>query len=366
MIHPWPNAKVSRKNGRMVITLNGEDSQEVMNRIGHIFGIQSYSPVQVASLDMDSIVRTAHLCLNDTSHTFSGNRTFKVEARRGNKRFPLTAPEIAKELGHQMLSRNPDWTVDVHQPDVTIWVEIREESAYIFIEKVRGCGGLPIGTGGRVGLLLSGGIDSPTAGWFGMKRGLIVDAVHFESFPFTSERALAKVQTLAQKLANWSGRLYLHQVSLTEIQSAIRQHCKESLRTVIMRRMMVRIASRLAEQQGWLALMTGDSIGQVASQTLEGIHVLDEVTSLPILRPLVAMDKVEIIQTATRIDTYETSILPYDDCCSLFAPKSPKTRPTRMDAGRAEERLPIASLIENAIAGAKKIRFESEWFVTKS
>ncbi len=363
MIRPWPNAKVTRTSGRAVITLGSEEPGPILERLSHIFGIQSYSPVETANLDMADIADRAVNYLDAAPNKAQGEKTFKVEVKRGNKRFPLTAPEIAAELGHILLTKRPDWKVNVHNPDVTIWVDVREEAAYIFSQKIRGCGGLPVGMSGRVGLLLSGGIDSPVAGWYSMKRGLIVDAVHFESYPFTSERALAKVQSLAQQLANYSGRLYLHQVSLTEIQSEIRKHCPEPLRTIIMRRMMVRIASQLALQQGWLALVTGDSIGQVASQTLEGIHVLDEVTTLPILRPLVTMDKLDIIQTSTAIGTYETSILPYDDCCSIFAPKSPKTRPTREDANRAEAELNISELTLRAVEGARKTRFESEWFV---
>jgi tRNA uracil 4-sulfurtransferase len=365
MIRSWPKAKVARTSGRAVISLHGEEPGPIMERLRHVFGIQSFSAVEAANLDMESILEIALRCLDEGALKNPAAKTFKVEAKRGNKRFPLRAPEISAELGHLVLTERPQWKVDVHNPDVTIWVDVRDEAAYIFSEKVRGAGGLPVGMSGRVGLLLSGGIDSPVAGWSSMKRGLIVDAVHFESYPFTSERALAKVQSLSQQLANYAGRLYLYQVSLTEIQSAIHKHCPEPLRTIVMRRMMVRIASQLAVQHGWLALVTGDSIGQVASQTLEGIHVLDEVTTLPILRPLVTMDKVDIIQTSMDIGTYETSILPYDDCCSIFAPKSPKTRPTREDAKRAEAELEIALLVDNAIAGARQTRYESEWSVKK-
>jgi tRNA uracil 4-sulfurtransferase len=361
MIRSWPNASVTRTSGRAIVTLNGEEPGPIMNRLRHVFGIQSFSAVEAANLDMTSIAEIAVHCLDAALVKNPSARTFKVESKRGNKRFPLRAPEISAELGQLVLTNRPRWTVDVHHPDVTIWVDVRDEAAYIFSEKTRGAGGLPVGMSGRVGLLLSGGIDSPVAGWYSMKRGLIVDAVHFESYPFTSERALAKVQSLSQQLANYSGRLYLYQVSLTEIQSAIHKHCPEPLRTIVMRRMMVRITSQLALRQGWLALVTGDSIGQVASQTLEGIHVLDEVTTLPILRPLVTMDKVDIIQTSTEIGTYETSILPYDDCCSIFAPKSPKTRPTREDAKYAEAKLNIDELVENAVAGTRQTRYESEW-----
>lgn len=357
----WPEIRVSRISGRIVVALQGAPYVEVKPYLERIFGIHSFSPVLACSLHMTEIEQSVLKFLDDFAIHHPQAQTFKLEIRRANKQFPMQTLEIARELGGKVLEAGSRWQVDVHHPDVTVRVEIREEKAFIYGEIVPAPSGLPLGMSGRSSLLLSGGIDSPVAGWRAMKRGLYVDGVHFQSYPFTSERALQKVESLAQLLADWAGQFTLYEVSLTDIQSEIRKHCREEMRTILMRRMMVRIANILAEKAGSLALIMGDSLGQVASQTLEGLHVLDEVSNLPILRPLITEDKVDIIHQARVIGTYETSILPYEDCCSIFAPKSPKTRPTRHQAAEEESNLQIDEMIQMAVEETVEKTFYADW-----
>jgi thiamine biosynthesis protein ThiI len=285
--------------------------------------------------------------------------TFKVEARRANKQFPLQSPEIMKAVSRHVLANSgqDQLKVDVHNPELTLTVEVRETKAYVMCDVIDGPGGLPVGTAGKVMLLLSGGIDSPVAGWMAMKRGATVEAIHFHSFPFTSERAQEKVNELAKILAKHGGRVRLHNVYFTEIQKAIRKHCPEEYSVTIMRRFMMRIADRLAHKRKALALVTGESLGQVASQTLESMYTINHVTNIPILRPLIAIDKVEIMNIAKKIGTYETSILPYEDCCTIFLPKNPKTRPKVSEAEAAEAKLDIEALIEEALERTESILF---------
>ncbi|MGB8955071.1 MAG: tRNA uracil 4-sulfurtransferase ThiI, partial [Tumebacillaceae bacterium] len=283
--------------------------------------------------------------------------TFKVEGRRADKRFPLTSPEIAREVATHVLKNVEGLKVDVHNPELTLTVEVRESKAYLLCDIIPGPGGLPVGMSGKVMLLLSGGIDSPVAGWMAMKRGATVEGIHFQSFPFTSERAQEKVNDLAKILAKHGGRVRLHNVYFTEIQKAIRMHVPEEYSITIMRRIMMRIADRLAHQRKALALVTGESLGQVASQTLESMYVINNVTNMPILRPLVAMDKVDIMRIAKNIGTYETSILPYEDCCTVFMPKNPKTRPKLHEAEAAEAKLDIEALIQEALEKTETLMF---------
>ncbi len=276
--------------------------------------------------------------------------TFKVSARRSNKKYPLTSPELNQELGGYLLEHVKGWKVDVHNPMVYLYVEVREGFSFLYTQGYPGFGGLPVGTTGKGILLLSGGIDSPVAGWLGMKRGLQVIGLHFHSYPFTSERATEKVLDLARILAKGQGEVKLYLNHFTEIQKAIRQNCPSDLGITIMRRMMFRIAHRLALKEDALALLTGENLGQVASQTLESMAVINKVTDLPVLRPLITMDKIEIIELAKQIETYETSILPYEDCCTLFLPEHPATRPRLEKVIRAEDALAIDELIEQSFA----------------
>lgn len=354
-VRDLPEVEFERVDGRVMVSLNGADVDEITNRLRRVFGVLSLSPVRVVRREIEDLVHAGTQVLADYHQADSTSRrpdrpfTFKIEAKRTDKRFPLQSPEIARQVGEGVWQSRPDWKVDVHSPDVTIYVEVREQAAFVYGSKVSGVGGLPVGSGGRVGLLLSGGIDSPVAGWLSMKRGVEIEAIHFQSFPFTSERALEKVETLTQILANWGDKVRLHTVYFTDVQTAIRKHCPEELGITIMRRMMLRIATEIANRRGLLALATGESLGQVASQTLESIRVINDVTRLPVLRPLISEDKIDIIHRARMIGSYDTSILPFEDCCTIFVPKSPRTRPTLTEAEAVERDLPIAELIAGAL-----------------
>ncbi|MCL6515356.1 tRNA uracil 4-sulfurtransferase ThiI [Alicyclobacillus sp.] len=359
-LRPWPGARAERVPGRVMVTLEDEPLEMVLDRLRKVFGIVSLSPVEVVPLQLDAFQSAAVRILEAAATPAGRAPTFKVEVKRTNKRFPLNSPQVADEVGGACLRALPRWRVDVHHPDVTVWIHIRDEEAHVYGHIVPGVGGMPAHSAGRAGLLLSGGIDSPVAGWLGMKRGVTLEAIHFHSFPFTSERALEKVETLAQILAGWGGRVTLHTVHFTDVQTAIRKHCPAPLYITIMRRMMLRIAERIAEQRGLLALLTGESLGQVASQTLESMRTINAVTNLPILRPLVGMDKVEIIRMAREIGTYETSILPYEDCCTLFVPPNPRTKPRLDEAEAAEAQLDVKRLVDEAVARTTMKTFHAE------
>jgi thiamine biosynthesis protein ThiI len=347
---PWPEVRVERSQGRIVVHLGDAPEDLVLGALTRVFGIVSLSPVRVADLTVESIGDEAVRLVQEALDAGEmPERTFKVEVRRANKRFPLTSPELARTIGGRVLRSVPRLRVDVHHPNVTVNVEVRDQEAFVYGRTFSGLGGLPVGMSGRVGLLLSGGIDSPVAGWLSMKRGAEVEAIHFHSYPFTSERALQKVETLAQILADWGGRVHLHTVHFTEVQTEIRKHCPDALSVTIMRRMMLRIATEIARRRSLLALVTGESLGQVASQTLESMHVINAVTTIPILRPLVAEDKVDIIRRARFIGTYETSILPYEDCCTVFVPQNPRTKPKLEETERAEEALDVENLVARAV-----------------
>lgn len=323
------------------------DFEEALERVSLIFGIAAFSRACVCEKDMADIISKSQVYLENT---LKNVKTFKVEAKRSDKKFPLKSPEICRELGGALLSKFNHLKVDVHNPDVVVNVEIRDFSAYVRAEQIPGAGGLPVGTAGTASILISGGIDSPVAAWTMAKRGLRLNAIHFASPPYTSARAEMKVKTLLSKVARYSGSINLAIVPFTEIQDQIAEHCPEDFFTLIMRRMMMRISERIARGSGSLALITGESLGQVASQTLPALVTTDNVTSIPVLRPLIGMDKEEIITISRKIDAFETSILPYEDCCTVFTPKHPKTRPTVELCEKAEANLDIEALIEKAIA----------------
>ncbi|CAJ1001760.1 MULTISPECIES: tRNA uracil 4-sulfurtransferase ThiI [Bacillales] len=346
VLRPFANIKVRRNYGRMYVELHGEDAHAVVERLRRVFGISSISPTVQVEPDEQAIKAKA---LELIRHLQPQPKTFRVETRRADKRFPKQSMEVSRMVGTHILRNIPEIKVDVHQPEAVVNIEIRAEGTYISCETIPGPGGLPVGSGGKVLLLLSGGIDSPVAGWKMMKRGVTLEAIHFHSYPFTSERALQKVRDLAQKLALWGGTVRLHVVPFTEIQTAIREKCPEDYLITIMRRFMMRIAEQVAARTGALALATGESLGQVASQTLESMNTINKVVSIPILRPLIGMDKTEITDIARRIDTYELSILPYEDCCTIFTPKNPVTRPKPHVAERFEEKLDVAALVEDAV-----------------
>ncbi len=323
------------------------DFEEALERVGLIFGIAAFSRACVCEKTMEDIISKSVVYLKDT---LNRAKTFKVEAKRADKKFQLKSPEICRELGGVLLSEFNHLKVDVHNPDVVVYVEIRDFSAYVRAEQLQGAGGLPVGTAGTASILISGGIDSPVAAWTMAKRGLRLNAIHFASPPYTSARAELKVKTLLSKVARYSGSINLAIVPFTEIQDEIAKNCPEDYFTLIMRRMMMRISEKIAKASGSLALITGESLGQVASQTLPALVTTDNVTNIPVLRPLIGMDKEEIITISRKIDAFETSILPYEDCCTVFTPKHPKTRPTVELCQKAEQGLDIDRLIETAIA----------------
>ncbi|MBO5358218.1 MAG: tRNA 4-thiouridine(8) synthase ThiI [Clostridia bacterium] len=323
------------------------DFSEALERIKRVFGIAGFSRACVCEKNMDDIIAKSPDYLRDDLKKV---KTFKVEAKRADKRFPLTSPEICREVGGVLLSHFPHLSVDVHNPELVVNVEIRDYNAYVRGEQLQGAGGLPVGTAGNASILISGGIDSPVAAWCMAKRGLRLNAIHFASPPYTSPRAEQKVKTLLSKVARYSGTINLAIVPFTEIQDQIAENCPEDYFTLIMRRMMMRISQKLAAKSGSLALITGESLGQVASQTLPALVTTDYVCEMPVLRPLIGMDKEEIIEISRKIDTFETSILPYEDCCTVFTPKHPKTRPTLESCAEAEKGLDIDALVEKAIS----------------
>ncbi|HHW06251.1 MAG TPA: tRNA 4-thiouridine(8) synthase ThiI [Clostridia bacterium] len=345
-----PPRSIEKNYGRIYVEL-GHEAGEVIKRLTRVFGIHSVSPAQGVPLDMQAIKEEAVRQLAPLEPT-----TFKVETSRAYKKFPKTSPEVSREVGGYVLSRLPGWKVDVHRPEVVLQVEIRQEGAFVYSQEFKGLGGLPVGTAGKALLLISGGIDSPVAGWLTMKRGVQPVGLHFHSFPFTSERAKDKVVDLCRLLASYGRGFKLYVNHFTEIQKAIRKSCPEEFYVTIMRRMMFRIAEKVALQEKALALVTGENLGQVASQTLESMMAINEVTKLPVLRPLITMDKAEIIALAEKIGTYEISILPYEDCCTLFLPKHPATKPKLEKVRAAEAVLDIPGLIEESLAKTEIIQ----------
>ncbi|WP_258360833.1 tRNA uracil 4-sulfurtransferase ThiI [Moorella sulfitireducens (nom. illeg.)] len=346
--------KMRKTFGRIFIDLH-DDLQAVTARLQRVFGIVSMSPVVAVPLELEAIKKAALAVLKDSPGT-----TFKVQAQRPNKRFPLTSPEINREVGAYLLTHSQGQQVDVHHPDRIIHVEIRDEGAYVYSRTIPGPGGLPVGVTGRGLLLISGGIDSPVAGYMGMKRGLELTGLHFHSFPFTSERSKEKVIDLCRVLATYCGPFRLVVAPFTSIQKAIRQHCPEEFYVTIMRRMMFRIAGAVAGKENALALLTGESLGQVASQTLQSMAVINRVVDLPVLRPLVAWDKSEIIEVARRIGTYDISIRPYEDCCTLFVPKHPATKPPLARVEAAEKNLATEALLAECLEKLETIVVEAE------
>jgi len=297
----------------------------------------------VCGKELSEISEAANEYLKDT---LANAKTFKVETKRADKRYPVKSPEVSREVGGTILSAFPHLKVDVKAPEVQVNIEIRDTAAYVYADKIPGRGGMPTGTSGKAMLLLSGGIDSPVAGYVMAKRGLKISAIHFESPPYTSDRAKEKVIALAKKLAVYAGQIDLYAVPFTDIQEAIKDFCPEEYFTVIMRRYMLKIACSLAERINAGAIITGESLGQVASQTLGAIRCTDHVSSLPVFRPFIGTDKQEIINLARKIDTFETSSLPYEDCCTVFTPRHPKTNPTLQSVEKAEEKLDECKLLE--------------------
>lgn len=339
----------SRAQSTIYITPKEEDIdlEEAMDRLKTIFGIAALSRACICEKDFADISKIAPEYLEDT---LSCARTFKVEAKRSDKAFPMKSPELCAELGGVLLDAFPHLKVDVKHPDVVVMVEIRDTNAYVHGASIKGAGGLPVGSSGKALLLLSGGIDSPVAGYRMARRGVHITAIHYVSPPYTSERAQLKVETLCQKLTPYCGSIGFFCVPFTKLQEAIKKNCPEEYFTIIMRRLMMEIAQRIAKQDGCLALITGESVGQVASQTMQALACTDAVATIPVFRPLIGMDKTEIVETARKIDTFETSTLPYEDCCTVFTPRHPKVRPNLEDVERAQNRFDFEPLLEEAVA----------------
>ena len=356
---PFGRFEVTANQSTVVIApLDGDaDMDGLFEAVLRVFGIVGVSRCAVCEKDMDAIARTVR---EYVPPFLSGKKTFKVEAKRSDKTFPLNSPAIAAEIGGVVLEANPRLRVDVRNPDVVLHVEIREMGAYIHAGQFRGAGGMPVGTNGRALLLLSGGIDSPVAGYMIAKRGVQLEAVHFESFPYTSERAKEKVLELARIVAQYAGSFPVHVVSLTHIQEELVKNCQEDYFTLVLRRYMMAIADRLAHSLGCGGLITGESLGQVASQTMQALGVTDPVATLPVFRPCIGLDKEEIIQVARRIGTFETSIQPYEDCCTVFTPKHPRTRPELSRVLEQQNRLDFEALVQEALDGMQTVRVKNE------
>ena len=333
------------------------DMEAAYKAAKQIFGVVTVARAVPCEKDLNAIVETAKTYLADE---FAAAKTFKVESKRADKNFYLNSIQISQAVGGDLAEAFPHVAVDVHKPDLTVYVEIREKFAYVHAPSVAGAGGLPVGTGGRAVSLLSGGLDSPVSSWMIARRGVELEMVHFESPPYTSQQAQDKVIQLAQDLTPYCGRLLIHVIPFTKIQEEIRMNCPEEYFTLIMRRFMMRIAEAVAKKAGAHALVTGESLGQVASQTMMALGVTEDVTSMPVLRPLIGTDKVEIIRIAREIGTYETSILPYEDCCTVFTPRHPAIRPDIEAVREAESVLDIDGLVAEALASQTWVRVKPQ------
>ncbi|MFW6269651.1 MAG: tRNA uracil 4-sulfurtransferase ThiI [Bacillota bacterium] len=349
--------KVKKKPGRIYIYPDN-NYEKILNALKLIPGIVSFSPAVITDLDYEEMKKTALKLFKSEVKNYPV--TFKVETNRANKSFFKNSMEINREVGAYFLDQFDEekLSVDIHNPDYILNYDVRKNSAYIFIRTSKGPGGLPVGTSGKALLLLSGGIDSPVAGWLGMKRGLEVEALHFHSFPYTSERAKEKVIDLTKILSKNGIKIKLYISDFSDIQRSIKKNCEDKLTITIMRRMMFRIASRIARKYGNQALLTGENIGQVSSQTIENISVINAVTDIPVLRPLITFDKQEIIQIAKQIGTYETSILPYEDCCTIFVPEHPETKPTFTEVDNSENNLEVKKLVKEAVKNTEIINIQ--------
>ena len=329
---------------------DGVDMDEVLEAVLNVFGVAAICRAAVCEKSMDAIWETVNTYLADE---LESAERFKVEAKRSDKKFPLNSIQICQQIGGDLDDKYENLIPDMHNPDLRVNIEVRDKAAYVHAGKIPGPGGMPVGTNGKAALLLSGGIDSPVAGYMMAKRGLELCAVHFFSYPYTSERAKEKVMALAEQLTHYAGRMEVYVVPFTEIQEAIRDNCPEDMFTLIMRRFMMRLAEEVAREHDAGALITGESLGQVASQTMEAMNVTGAVCSLPVFRPVIGMDKEEIVQISRKIDTFETSILPYEDCCTVFTPKHPLTRPKKFKVEEAERALDVEALVAKALEGVE-------------
>lgn len=339
------------------------DLNKAEELISKVFGIAAYARAAALSKDMDDILDKTPLYLKEK---LESAKTFKVEAKRSDKKFPLTSPQISKILGGKIASKYPHLSVDVHNPDITVTIEVRDKYAFARADQLKGAGGLPTGTAGKAALLVSGGIDSPVAGYMMAKRAIELISIHFASPPYTSKRAEQKVHSLLMKVAEFCGKIKLYVVPFTKVQEEIQKSCPENYYTLIMRRFMMKISETIAKENRCEALITGESVGQVASQTLSALAVTDAIVSMPVFRPLIGLDKTEIVKISRDIETFDISVLPFEDCCTVFTPKHPKTRPHLSEVENIEKNLNYDLLCENAIKNAKIIYVDHNGISEKS
>lgn len=348
--------KIYKEQGKIYI--EGEDYKfpQMINRLKKVFGLVYISPCIRIEKNVEDMEKAVIQVMKEKV----GNqniKTFKVDTNRADKSFPIKSPDLSRQFGGLILKNFHDLKVDVHNPDTFVYIDIKQ-NAYVYTEKIKGYGGLPIGTNGKGLLLLSGGIDSPVAGFMMAKRGVEISAVHYHSYPFTSERSEEKVKELATILSRYTGKIKMYSVNILEIQKQINAKCKENEMTILSRRFMMKIAEKIAEKEKIDALITGESLGQVASQTIQGISVTNAAVNIPVLRPLVGLDKVDIVEIAKDIETFETSILPFEDCCTVFLPKHPVTKPKLEDILKSEEELDVEGLVSKAIENMKVVIIE--------
>ncbi len=346
----YPQVKVTADRDRGHVFLNGSDYHPVAESLKQIFGIQAFSPVYKLEKDMPTLRQAVQEIMTGLYHE---GLTFKVSSKRSDHKFELDSRELNQDLGSAVFDVLPNIQAQMKKPDITLKVEIRDEAAYISYEEIKGAGGLPVGTAGKGMLMLSGGIDSPVAGYLALKRGVDIEAVHFASPPYTSPGALKKAQDLTRKLTKFGGNIQFIEVPFTEIQEEIKAKAPEAYLMTLTRRFMMRITDRIRQERHGLVIINGESLGQVASQTLESMQAINAVTTTPVIRPVVTMDKLEIIDIAEKIDTFEISIQPFEDCCTIFAPDRPKTNPKIKNVEQYEARLDVEGLVERAVAGIK-------------
>lgn len=347
-----------KDQGKLYIKANKEDFDEMIDHIKKVFGIVYISPVIRVGRSVEEIEKGALQLIE--SKNITEKTSFKVEAKRSDKSFPVKSPELNPKIGGAILKQyGSKMHVDVHNPDIMVYIDVKNH-IYIYSDKIKGYGGLPIGSSGRGLLLLSGGIDSPVAGFLLARRGVEISALHFHSYPFTSDRAFEKVHKLAEELSYYTGKITMYSINLLPIQREINEKCRAREMTILSRRFMMRIGEEISKKHEYNALITGESLGQVASQTIESVGVINQVVSMPILRPLIGMDKTEIIEISRDIGTYETSILPFEDCCTVFLPDRPVTKPRLSDILKSEENLDVDKLVEDAIGSMEIYEIDVE------
>ncbi|MFQ9892338.1 MAG: tRNA uracil 4-sulfurtransferase ThiI [Emergencia sp.] len=354
-VKDFDGVDVRRHEGLIFVRADKKhDKDKLIRQISKVFGVASISPAVEAPSDLDAIGEEAVKYMMELIET-KGIKTFKVEAKRADKNFPVKSPEIGRIIGAKVLIGCKVLKVDVHQPDVHL-CGCASRQVFTFTNKIAGFGGLPLGTNGKGMVLLSGGIDSPVAAWMMAKRGMVIEAVHFHSYPYTSQRAQEKVEDLAKIVASYCGNFKMHVINLLPIQEQIVQNCPEEETTILVRRFMMRIAEKIAEKNHAMMLITGENLGQVASQTAEALVVTDNCVKMPVMRPLIAMDKIDIMDKAEEIGTFETSIQPYEDCCTVFLPKHPTTKPKLARIEESESKLDVESLVDAAVSSAEIVQ----------